>query len=91
MLNDASEHRLVVTVEDGLREGGVGTLIAASLSDQCLDAGRVSPPLLVMGVPLQYTPHGKAQQILKELELDAEGIAAKAAKAYGSLLTRRAI
>ena len=39
-------------------------------------AGRTAPRVRVLGVPLEYLPHGKADAILADLGLDATGIAA---------------
>jgi 1-deoxy-D-xylulose-5-phosphate synthase len=69
MLDHAAHHRLVVTIEDGLAEGGIGSNIAAALS------GR-GPQVKVLGVPTEYLPHGKADAILASLGLDGEGVAA---------------
>ncbi len=68
MLQQAAGHRLVVTIEDGLAEGGIGANIAAELS------GR-GPQVTVLGVPTDYLPHGKADAILESLGLDAAGVA----------------
>ena len=80
MIADAYRHQLVVTVEDGIRVGGVGSFIADTLAT--LDEGRRTPPVLILGTPLAYIPQGKAQQILSDLGLDGPGIAAAAAKAH---------
>ena len=69
MLDHAAGHRLVVTVEDGLAEGGIGCNIRAALSGR---AARVE----VLGVPTRYLPHGKADAILSSLGLDGPGVAA---------------
>ncbi|MEZ5382859.1 MAG: 1-deoxy-D-xylulose-5-phosphate synthase [Microthrixaceae bacterium] len=74
MLADAARHRLVVTIEDGLREGGVGSAIADSLRDLAPVGG---PDVRVLGVPVAYLPHGKVDDILAELGLDADGVAAE--------------
>ncbi len=73
MIRDAARHRLVVTMEDGIREGGVGALIADQLTDCC--AGRDGPRVEILGVPPQFIPHGKPDRILAKLGLDADGIA----------------
>ncbi|MHB1924658.1 MAG: 1-deoxy-D-xylulose-5-phosphate synthase [Acidimicrobiales bacterium] len=73
MLSDAARHRLVVTVEDGVREGGAGSHIHGALAD--LNGGRRCPPVLVLGTPLDYIPHAKPSAILARLGLDGEGIA----------------
>jgi 1-deoxy-D-xylulose-5-phosphate synthase len=79
MIADAGRHRLVVTVEDGLRTGGAGSLIVDAIAD--LTETRVSPPVLVLGVPTSYIPHGPVDAILTQLGLDGPGIAAATAKA----------
>jgi len=79
MLRDAAGHRLVVTAEDGLRVGGVGSAIAAGLAE--LTETRVSPPVLVLGTPSEFMAHGKADRILADLGLDGSGVAAATAKA----------
>jgi 1-deoxy-D-xylulose-5-phosphate synthase len=71
MLNDAAGHRLVVTIEDGLRDGGIGAAIADSLSKLAPTGG---PQVRVLGVPSAYLAHGKPDAILARLGLDAEGI-----------------
>ncbi len=68
MLDDARHHRLVVTIEDGLRDGGIGAAIADDLHRDTL--------VEVLGIPDGYLPHGKADQILASLGLDGPGVAA---------------
>ena len=77
MLDDAARFDLVVTVEDGLREGGIGSAIAAAVERRTEGSGR-SPRVAVQGVPVAYIPHGKPDAILAELALDPAGIAATA-------------
>ena len=77
MLADAARHRYVLTVEDGLRDGGVGSMVADELAE--LSLGRTEPPRVrVLGIPAAYLPHGKPAAILEELGLDAAGITASA-------------
>lgn len=72
MLADAADHRLVVTIEDGLRDGGAGSAITDALSKLAPVGG---PEVRVLGVPSVYLPHGKPDVILSRLGLDAEGVA----------------
>jgi 1-deoxy-D-xylulose-5-phosphate synthase len=74
MLADAAGHPAVVTIEDGYRDGGAGSLVASRLTD--LVAPRPSPPIVNLGVPVQFLQHGKPDAILADLGLDAAGIAA---------------
>jgi 1-deoxy-D-xylulose-5-phosphate synthase len=71
MLHDAARHDLVITIEDGLRDGGVGSMIADALRDLAPSDG---PAVRVLGVPSAFLPHGKPDDILRELGLDADGI-----------------
>ncbi|WP_419918247.1 1-deoxy-D-xylulose-5-phosphate synthase [Candidatus Poriferisocius sp.] len=76
MLADAATHRAVVTIEDGWREGGAGSSIADHLAHSG-NNGPV-PAIRVLGVPNQYIPHGKPDQILADCGLDAPAIATAA-------------
>lgn len=80
MLSDAALHEVVVSVEDGFREGGVGTAVQSSL-----DALHSEAQVKILGVPIEYFPHAKPGVILERLGLDPEGIAESARQA----LTRR--
>ncbi|TMK52045.1 MAG: 1-deoxy-D-xylulose-5-phosphate synthase [Actinobacteria bacterium] len=73
MLADAADHRLVVTLEDGIRVGGAGAFIAHCLADA--EGNRRRHPVLILGVPTAYIPHGKPAAILSELGLDTTGVA----------------
>ena len=81
MLHDAFAHSLVVTVEDGIREGGAGSGIASALSE--LDGDGKAPPVRTLGIPTAYLPHGKPDEILAACGLDAAGIAQTALQALG--------
>jgi 1-deoxy-D-xylulose-5-phosphate synthase len=65
----AATHRLVVTVEDGLRVGGGGTAIAQA----CGDAG-VDTPVRNYGIPPEFLPHGTRGEVLSGIGLTAEDI-----------------
>lgn len=83
MLADAGSHRVVVTVEDGIREGGIGMTISDLLvSHSAPDT--VRPYVEVLGVPTTFIPHAKPDAILKRLGLDAEGIAATVRRLVGA-------
>ncbi|GAB1642364.1 1-deoxy-D-xylulose-5-phosphate synthase [Krasilnikovia sp. MM14-A1259] len=66
----AAEHRLVVTLEDGIRAGGVGDAVASLLRDAGVDV-----PLRDFGVPPGFHPHGTRTEILTALGLTAQDIA----------------
>ncbi|GAA0380876.1 1-deoxy-D-xylulose-5-phosphate synthase [Micromonospora gifhornensis] len=66
----AAGHRLVVTVEDGVRIGGVGDALAQAMRD-----ADVQVPLRDLGVPADWHPHGSRAQILADLGLTAQDVA----------------
>ncbi len=73
MLADAAGHQLMVTVEDGVRQGGAGMYVAEALRAS-LPCG-AAPPMLHLGIPRAFLAQGKPDQILADLGLDAEGVA----------------
>ncbi|MFA5565368.1 MAG: 1-deoxy-D-xylulose-5-phosphate synthase [Acidimicrobiia bacterium] len=78
MIANALEHPHVITVEDGYRDGGAGSLIADAVSTMALDRGVLAPPVSVLGVPTSFIQQAKPDVILSRLGLDAPGIAAEA-------------
>jgi 1-deoxy-D-xylulose-5-phosphate synthase len=78
----AARAPFVVTVENGVAEGGAGTEIAARVRD--LVGPRAVPPMLHLGVPTTFIPHGDPGRILAGLGLDAAGIAESVLRALAS-------
>ncbi|MFJ2088944.1 1-deoxy-D-xylulose-5-phosphate synthase [Streptomyces sp. NPDC087901] len=76
LLSLAAEHRLVATVEDGSRAGGVGSAVAQALRDADVDV-----PLRDFGTPARFLNHGTRQEVLEESGLTAEQLAAAVEKA----------
>ncbi|MFQ5558120.1 MAG: transketolase C-terminal domain-containing protein, partial [Acidimicrobiales bacterium] len=70
MIAEAAAHRLVVSVEDGLRIGGAGANIRDALGEQ-----NALCRMRVLGVPVAYVPHDSPDAILTRLGLDAAGVA----------------
>ncbi|MPZ26260.1 MAG: 1-deoxy-D-xylulose-5-phosphate synthase [Micromonosporaceae bacterium] len=66
----AREHRLVVTVEDGVRTGGIGDACVAALRD-----AQVPVPVRTLGVPVDWHPHGSRAELLADLGLTAQDVA----------------
>ncbi|OIV35562.1 1-deoxy-D-xylulose-5-phosphate synthase [Mangrovactinospora gilvigrisea] len=66
----AAEHRLVVTVEDNGRVGGVGSTIAQALRDADVDV-----PLRDFGIPQRFLQHAKRATVLEEIGLTAPEVA----------------
>ena len=72
MLADAAAHPLVVTAEDGVRNGGAGMFLADAMARL---AEADAPAVEVLGLPRRFIPQGRADDILAELGLDGPGIA----------------
>jgi 1-deoxy-D-xylulose-5-phosphate synthase len=80
MISDAAHHRAVVTVEDGVRDGGIGMTIADQVRDIAANV-----PVRVLGLPARFIPQGSADRILAQLGLDGEGIAAAGREALSAI------
>ncbi|GHH84885.1 1-deoxy-D-xylulose-5-phosphate synthase 2 [Streptomyces sulfonofaciens] len=66
----AERHRVVVTVEDNSRVGGVGTAIAQALRDAGVDL-----PLRDFGIPPRFLHHASRKEVMAEIGLTAPDIA----------------
>jgi 1-deoxy-D-xylulose-5-phosphate synthase len=60
----------IVTVEENVLAGGFGSAVS-----EMLDASGIAVPQLRLGVPNEFVLHGKRDELLKQVGLDAEGIA----------------
>jgi 1-deoxy-D-xylulose-5-phosphate synthase len=60
----------VVTVEDGVRQGGFGSAVLELLSDAGCQA-----PVRRLGIPDRFIEHGKREKLLELLGLDGPGVA----------------
>lgn len=65
----ASKHRLVVTIEDGIRVGGIGTRVR-----QDLRAAQVDTALSEIGLPDEFLEHASRDEILDRVGLNAQDI-----------------
>ncbi|MEU6966171.1 1-deoxy-D-xylulose-5-phosphate synthase [Kitasatospora aureofaciens] len=66
----AAEHRVVVTIEDNGRVGGVGAAVAQALRDADVDL-----PVRDFGIPQEFLDHASRNEILAEIGLNAPDIA----------------
>jgi 1-deoxy-D-xylulose-5-phosphate synthase len=66
----AARHRLVVTLEDGVRNGGVGSRVSQLLRDAGLPV-----PARDVGIPPAFLQHGAVSQVQAEIGLTAQDIA----------------
>jgi 1-deoxy-D-xylulose-5-phosphate synthase len=85
MIADALQHDVVVTAEDGIRDGGIGMTIENTINDTIqATTGHKRPIIQVLGVPTTFVPTAKPQVILHQMGLDAEGIVAQALRALSN-------
>ena len=70
VLDLASKHRLVVTLEDGVRVGGIGTRIR-----QDLRAAQIDTALNELGLPDEFLEHASRSEIMERVGLTAQSIA----------------
>jgi len=69
-LQKAMEHPYIVTLEDGVLQGGFGSAVLEWMNEH-----RVMNKTLVLGVPDRFLVHMTRAQWLQELKLDAQGVA----------------
>ncbi|HTX00674.1 MAG TPA: 1-deoxy-D-xylulose-5-phosphate synthase [Acidimicrobiales bacterium] len=84
LVEEAARAQLVVTVEDGLAHGGAGAYFVDLVEEAAEEAGVAPPRHLVLGVPTRYLPQAKPNEILHQLGLDGEGIAASVLEAIAA-------
>ncbi len=76
----ARGHRLVVTVEDNGRVGGVGSVLAQTLRDAGVDV-----PVREFGIPQHFLDHAKRDEILADIGLTAQDLARETAGLMAAL------
>jgi len=62
----------IVTVEEGVTNGGFGSGVSGWLTDNNYTGG-----LKIIGIPNEFIPHGNRDILLKEIDLDRSGIVKK--------------
>lgn len=65
----AADHDLVITLEDGIIRGGVGSLVAEALS-----ASEIDTPIRHLAFPDVFPLHASRSELLAEVGLDEESI-----------------
>ena len=73
MIADAAQHPSVITIEDGYKAGGAGSLMASAIRRECEE--RSVPRIQILGIPTEYIEHAKVDAIMARYGLDAAGIA----------------
>ena len=77
----ASSHDALVTLEEGTVMGGAGSAVLEAL--QVLD---IQKPVLTLGIADVFTEHGDPVKLMTELGLDATGIRASISQKFPHLL-----
>ena len=76
LLAQAKEYGKIVTLEEGVLQGGVGSAVLETLNEaQLLTKCQV----LTLGIPDEVVLHGDKKLLFKDLELDVDAIVAKTA------------
>jgi len=73
------EHDHAVTLEDGVREGGIGSAVGL----RARDAG-IATPVQAFGVPRRYLEHASRDELLTGLRLTAPDLARDVLAALGA-------
>jgi hypothetical protein len=81
MVADAARHGVVVTIEDGVRQGGAGMFLAEAVRQSCPQGA--APPVISLGIPRAYIAQDKPDRILARLGLDGPGLARSVRTAVG--------
>ncbi|HEX7888001.1 MAG TPA: 1-deoxy-D-xylulose-5-phosphate synthase [Ramlibacter sp.] len=84
LLQIASTHDALVTVEEGAIMGGAGSAVT-----EALNAAGVQKPVLQLGLRDEYAPHGDPAKLLSLQGLDAAGIEASIRQRFGGFLDQR--
>lgn len=70
LVDMARDHRLVITIEDGIRVGGIGTRIRQALREAGVDTA-----VDELGLPDRFIQHATREEIFAEVGLTAQDIA----------------
>lgn len=87
MIADATQHDVVITAEDGIRDGGIGMTIENTINDMSNSTTSMTHKrrvVRVLGVPTTFVPTAKPNVILHQMGLDSEGIVAQVLRALSN-------
>ena len=85
LVDFARDHRIVVSIEDGIRVGGVGTRIRQELRQAGVDTG-----VDELGLPDEFLEHDTRGNILTRVGLTPDAIAAKIINQLGGSVVPKA-
>ena len=67
------QHKTIVTVEDGVIDGGLGSIVAEYIGEMTA-AKNERPRVIRLGIDDQFVEHGSTKELYELLKLDKEGI-----------------
>ena len=70
VIDFSAQHRLVITIEDGIKVGGIGTRVR-----QDMRAAQVDTALTEVGLPDEFLEHASRNEIMERVGLTAQSIA----------------
>lgn len=70
VIDFSAQHRIVITIEDGIRVGGIGTRIRQDMRAQGVDTA-----VNELGLPAEFLDHGSRDYILDQVGLTPQDIA----------------
>ena len=76
MVDTASTHKIVVTLEENVLSGGFGEKVC-----DYMKRNQYTSKLLTVGIPDEYVEHGNVDQLRKEIHIDADSIINRIKKA----------
>ncbi|MGB9680479.1 MAG: transketolase C-terminal domain-containing protein, partial [Thermoanaerobacteraceae bacterium] len=77
----SQKSKLIVTIEDNVIAGGVGSAIL-----EFLNSKDINLPMLRLGFPDKFIEHGDVNSLFKKYSLDAESIARSILEKYKGLI-----
>jgi len=78
LIASIGEAKRVVTIEEGLLDGGVGAAVAAMITDRGLHV-----ELLRIGIPSTFVEPGSLEELSRAYGVDADSIVARVAERWG--------
>lgn len=76
----AADHKLIVTMEEGVRLGGLGEQVANFVTEKHLDVA-----VEMIAIPDEYVEHGNVDILKKEVGVDTESVVKRIVSAYVGL------
>lgn len=86
LMKIAENHELIVTVEEGIINGGFGESVLSYLNGKGLHR-----KVLLIGIGDQFVPHGSREELLRLSELDPESIRNRVVSSFGKEVETRGI